>query len=148
MKAYDTGSIRNVAVVGHSGAGKTQLVLGLLLAVQLPPSRGGLGRPALYVSTEAPLPAGRLAQLLAANPRLRDLPPGPGARPSLDGVLSVSCNDLETQDHILSFQVPVEARHRRAGFLVLDSVAANYRAEFDRRGRGGPPGPRRASRLP
>jgi elongation factor G len=30
MKAYDTGSIRNVAVVGHSGAGKTQLVAALL----------------------------------------------------------------------------------------------------------------------
>jgi elongation factor G len=30
MKVYDTGSIRNVAVVGHSGAGKTQLVSALL----------------------------------------------------------------------------------------------------------------------
>src|SRR5512142_2938799 len=30
MKVYDAASIRNVAVVGHSGAGKTQLVSALL----------------------------------------------------------------------------------------------------------------------
>src|SRR5215203_3559204 len=32
MKVYDAGSIRNVAVVGHSGCGKTQLVSTLLFA--------------------------------------------------------------------------------------------------------------------
>src|SRR5512138_2332453 len=30
MKVYDAASIRNVAVVGHSGSGKTQLVSALL----------------------------------------------------------------------------------------------------------------------
>ena len=30
MKVYDAASIRNVAVVGHSGCGKTQLVSALL----------------------------------------------------------------------------------------------------------------------
>src|ERR1044071_2995586 len=32
MKVYDAPSIRNVALVGHSGAGKTQLVSALLFA--------------------------------------------------------------------------------------------------------------------
>src|SRR6187431_1208289 len=32
MKVYDAASIRNVAVVGHGGCGKTQLVSGLLFA--------------------------------------------------------------------------------------------------------------------
>ncbi len=40
MKAYDTGSIRNVAVVGHSGAGKTQLVAALLFAAGATPRLG------------------------------------------------------------------------------------------------------------
>jgi elongation factor G len=40
MKAYDTGSIRNVAVIGHSGAGKTQLVSALLFAAGATPRLG------------------------------------------------------------------------------------------------------------
>ncbi len=40
MKAYDTGSIRNVAVLGHSGAGKTQLVSALLFAAGATPRLG------------------------------------------------------------------------------------------------------------
>ena len=31
MKVFDAAGIRNVAVVGHSGAGKTQLISALLL---------------------------------------------------------------------------------------------------------------------
>ncbi|KLU80927.1 hypothetical protein MAPG_00023 [Magnaporthiopsis poae ATCC 64411] len=133
-------------VAGESGVGKTQLLLSLLLAVQLPPPRG-LGRPAMYVSTEAPLATRRLAQMLASNPLLRvssssssggddggdkpQLPPPPPP-PSLDRVLSIATPDLESQDHILTFQVPVEVERRDVGLLVIDSVAANFRAEFDR----------------
>ena len=40
MKAYDSGSIRNVAVVGHGGAGKTQLVAALLFAAGATPRLG------------------------------------------------------------------------------------------------------------
>ena len=40
MKAYDTGSIRNVAVIGHSGAGKTQLVAALLFTAGATPRLG------------------------------------------------------------------------------------------------------------
>ena len=40
MKAYDTGSIRNVAVVGHGGAGKTQLIAALLHAAGATPRLG------------------------------------------------------------------------------------------------------------
>ncbi len=40
MKAYDTGSIRNVAVIGHSGAGKTQLIAALLFSAGATPRLG------------------------------------------------------------------------------------------------------------
>ncbi|RYP58898.1 hypothetical protein DL769_008759 [Monosporascus sp. CRB-8-3] len=126
-------------ITGESGAGKTQLLLTLLLACQLPPSLGGLGRPALYVSTEAPLSTVRLSQVLRNHPRLRDL--SPSEKPTLDGIVSAATPDLESQDHILSFQVPVEVARRGVGLVVLDSVAANYRAEFERRVPGGGGGP-------
>ncbi|KAK3297606.1 P-loop containing nucleoside triphosphate hydrolase protein [Chaetomium fimeti] len=116
-------------VTGESGAGKTQFLLSLLLSVQLPPPHG-LGRPALYISTEAPLSTRRLAQMLSANPLFQRLPPS--QRPSLDNIISTVTPDLESQDHILTFQVPVEVERRGIGLVVLDSVAANYRAEFER----------------
>ena len=40
MKAYDSGSIRNVAVVGHGGAGKTQLIAALLHTAGATPRLG------------------------------------------------------------------------------------------------------------
>ncbi|KAI3327868.1 DNA repair protein RAD57 [Xylariaceae sp. AK1471] len=118
-------------VTGESGAGKTQFLLTLLLSVQLPPPHG-LGRPALYISTEAALSTKRLSQILAQNPFFRTA----DKRPSLDRVISTVTPDLESQDHILTYQVPVEVARRGIGLIVLDSVAANYRAEFER-GSGG-----------
>ncbi|KAF4836521.1 DNA repair protein rhp57 [Colletotrichum tropicale] len=116
-------------ITGESGAGKTQFLLSLLLAVQLPPPYG-LGRPALYITTEAQLSTRRLSQMMSANPRLKDLPDD--ERPSFDGISSTSTPDLESQEHILQFQVPVEVERRNIGLIVLDSVASNYRAEFER----------------
>ncbi|KAI1428856.1 DNA repair protein RAD57 [Xylaria sp. FL1777] len=119
-------------ITGESGSGKTQFLLTLLLSVQLPPPHG-LGRPALYISTEAALSTKRLSQILSQNPFFRTL----GAdttKPSLDRIISTVTPDLESQDHILTYQVPVEVARRNIGLIVLDSVAANYRAEFERGG--------------
>ncbi|TQN67954.1 DNA repair protein rhp57 [Colletotrichum shisoi] len=118
-------------ITGESGVGKTQFLLSLLLAVQLPPPYG-LGRPALYITTEAQLSTKRLSQMLSTNPRFAEVPPED--RPSLDGISSTSTPDLESQEHILQFQVPVEVERRNIGLIVLDSVASNYRAEFERDG--------------
>ncbi|POR32321.1 DNA repair protein rhp57 [Tolypocladium paradoxum] len=119
---------------GESGAGKTQFLLALCLAVQLPPPRGP-GRQALYISTESGLATRRLAQMLASSPALARL--DAAHRPSLDNILSTITPDLESQDHILEYQVPVLMARHNIGLLVIDSVAANYRAEFERRGSHG-----------
>ncbi|KAK0386421.1 hypothetical protein NLU13_6258 [Sarocladium strictum] len=122
---------------GESGAGKTQMLLSLCLAVQLPPPRG-LSRKALYISTEAALATKRLAQMLESNPVLRLLQEeGSGTCPSLDNILSTVTPDLESQDHILEYQVPVLMERHEIGLLVIDSVAANFRAEFERQGSHG-----------
>lgn len=114
-------------ITGESGTGKTQFLLSLLLAVQLPPPYG-LSRPALYISTEAPLSTRRLSQMLTSHPRLKSME----TKPTLDNIISTVTPDLESQDHIIDFQVPVEVERRNIGLIVLDSVAANYRAEFER----------------
>ncbi|KAK8086294.1 DNA repair protein RAD57 [Apiospora phragmitis] len=116
-------------IVGESGAGKTQFLLTMLLAVQLPPPHG-LGRPALYISTEAPLSTKRLAQMLKSNPFFKDL----DMKPTLDRIMSTATPDLESQEHILQYQVPVQVERHNVGLIVLDSVAANYRAEYERGG--------------
>ncbi|KAI1614784.1 DNA repair protein RAD57 [Exophiala viscosa] len=119
-----------VEVVGESAVGKTQFVLGLLLSVQLPPPHG-LGRGAIYVSTEAPLSTNRLQQMLESHPAYEALKPRD--RPSLDHVHAIATNDLEAQEHILRFQLPVAVQRFNVGLVVLDSVAANFRAEHETR---------------
>ncbi|CAD6447117.1 342b026e-3539-4930-af74-62c76c809df0 [Sclerotinia trifoliorum] len=116
-------------VTGESGAGKTQFLLTLLLSAQLP-APYGLTAPTLYISTESSLPTTRLSQLLRTHPLLFSHP----SPPSLDKIISIVTPDLESQDHILRFQVPVAIKRHGIRLLILDSVAANYRAEFERPG--------------
>ncbi|KIX99173.1 uncharacterized protein Z520_04749 [Fonsecaea multimorphosa CBS 102226] len=119
-----------VEVVGESAVGKTQFVLGLLLSVQLPPPKG-LGKGSIYVSTEGPLHTKRLSQMLLHHPEYDALEPE--ERPSLDRVHTIATNDLEAQEHILRYQLPVAVQRFNIGLIVLDSVAANFRAEHDTR---------------
>ena len=114
-----------------SGAGKTQLLLTLLLASQLPPPHG-LSKSAIYISTEATLATNRLTQLLSTHPSL--VPLSPKDKPSLSRILSIQTPDLESQEHILRYQLPVAIKKHGVGLVILDSVAANYRAEFEKTG--------------
>ncbi|KAI4203883.1 MAG: hypothetical protein LQ350_001505 [Teloschistes chrysophthalmus] len=113
-------------VTGESGAGKTQFLLSLLLSTQLPPPHG-LSRPTVYISTEHPLPTSRLAQILLKHPIYSSLPPA--EKPSLNRIFSIQTPDLESQEHILTYQLPVLLQRHHVGLVVIDSIAANYRAE-------------------
>lgn len=117
-------------IVGESGVGKTQFVLGLLLSVQLPPPRG-MGKGAIYVSTEGSLNTVRLKQVLLHHPEYENM--DPESLPSLDRVHTIATNDLEAQEHILRYQLPIAAERYNIGLIVLDSVAANFRAEYETR---------------
>nr|OQO28516.1 hypothetical protein B0A51_06523 [Rachicladosporium sp. CCFEE 5018] len=116
-------------ITGESAAGKTQFLLTLLLSVQLE-IVDGKPKSALYISTEAPLQTTRLTQLLTHHPRLANLV-GTDA-PSLSRIQSTHIHDLEAQEHILRYQVPVLITRHNVGLVVVDSIAANYRAEFDK----------------
>lgn len=85
----------------------------------------------MYISTEAPLSTPRFVQLLSAfktrfADNLRSVD-----ELSTDHVLSITCGDLESQEHILNYQLPVVVEKHNVGLIVLDSVAANFRAEYD-----------------
>lgn len=116
----------------HSGAGKTQNLLTLLLAAQLP-APYGVASHVLYISTESALPVTRLSQLLRSHTVLQNADP----KPTLDAVHSIVTPDLESQDHILYFQVPVAIKQFGIRLIIIDSIAANYRAEFERERPGG-----------
>lgn len=82
----------------------------------------------MYISTEAPLPTKRLAEILEHNPKLAAL----GEKCSLNRVQSAYVRDLESQEHVLRYQVPIIIERHDIGLLVIDSIAANYRAEFEK----------------
>ncbi|KAL4875323.1 P-loop containing nucleoside triphosphate hydrolase protein [Aspergillus karnatakaensis] len=113
-------------VTGESGSGKTQFLLDLLLAVQLPPPHGA-NKGAIYISTEAPLATNRLSQIIESHPYLSSLPRAHA--PSLERILSINAMDLESQDHILNYQLPVAISRYNVGLVVIDSITSNYRAE-------------------
>ncbi|KAJ5519766.1 DNA recombination and repair protein Rad51 C-terminal [Penicillium fimorum] len=113
-------------ITGESGSGKTQFLLSLCLAVQLPKPQG-LRQRAMYISTEHPLSTLRLSQLLECHPILSTLPAEQA--PSLQDILSINAMDLETQDHILNFHLPVAIERYNIGLVIIDSVTSNYRAE-------------------
>jgi DNA repair protein RAD57 len=119
-----------------SGAGKTQFLLSLLLGAQLPAPHG-VSRSAIYISTESSLPTTRLAQMLRDNSQLQGEEGVP--KPSLDRIVGIMTPDLESQDHILRFQLPVAIQRFNVGLVVIDSITANFRAEFDREGPNGTP---------
>lgn len=124
----------NQALTISSGAGKTQVLLTLLLASQLQPPRG-LGKTAIYISTEAYLATTRLVQLRSKHPAIVVLPDD--EKPSLSRILCMQTSDLESQEHILRYQLPVVIQQHNVGLVILDSVAANYRAEFQVKGPNG-----------
>lgn len=95
------------------------------MSVQLPAPLGP-DKNALYISTEAKLSTKRLAQILYFHPRLKD------QDVSLDRVHSTHIRDLEAQEHVLRYQVPVIIERHNIGLVVVDSIAANYRAELDK----------------
>ncbi|KAJ6120558.1 hypothetical protein N7523_004838 [Penicillium sp. IBT 18751x] len=113
-------------VTGESGSGKTQFLLSLLLAVQLDKPHG-LKKRAIYISTEHSLATVRLTQLIECHPYLSSLPADQA--PSLQNVLSINAMDLESQDHILNYQLPVAISRYDAGLVIIDSITSNYRAE-------------------
>ncbi len=54
-------------------------------------------------------------------------------RPSLLRIHGITANTLEAQEHAIEFKLPIAIKRFNAGLVVLDSVAANFRAEHGTR---------------
>ncbi|KAM9339368.1 DNA repair protein XRCC3 isoform 1-T2 [Symphorus nematophorus] len=117
---------------GESGAGKTQLALQLCLCVQYPVQHGGLHSGAVYICTEDVFPSRRLQQLISGQSSLRpDVPPGVLSRLRFsDQVFIEHAADLDSLQVCLSRRVPLLLTRGLVRLLVVDSVAALFRSEF------------------
>uniref|UniRef100_A0A1A7Y733 X-ray repair complementing defective repair in Chinese hamster cells 3 n=1 Tax=Iconisemion striatum TaxID=60296 RepID=A0A1A7Y733_9TELE len=117
---------------GESGAGKTQLGLQLCLSVQYPPEHGGLSSGALYICTEDPFPIRRLQQLIAGQSVLRSDVPSSliSALCFSDHIYIEHTADLESLKVCLSRRAPLLLARGLVRLVVVDSVAALFRCEF------------------
>ncbi|XP_029985053.1 DNA repair protein XRCC3 [Sphaeramia orbicularis] len=118
---------------GQSGAGKTQLGLQLCLSVQYPEEYGGLGSGAVFISTEDSFPVRRLQQLISEQPCLRsDVPPSViSSLKFSDNIYIEHTADLVSLQTCVSRRVPLLLSRGLVRFLVVDSVAALFRSEFE-----------------
>ncbi|KAK9464976.1 DNA repair protein-like protein rhp57 [Lipomyces arxii] len=123
-----TGCISEVT--GPSGVGKSHFLMQLCLTVQLSTVNGGIGRMAVYISTESGLETKRLNQLLDG---VKEQYPEE-SKVSTSCVMCVTCGDLEEQEHIIRYQLPHLVKTQNIGLIVLDSIASHYRAEHGNRG--------------
>ncbi|XP_028809119.1 DNA repair protein XRCC3 [Denticeps clupeoides] len=117
---------------GESGAGKTQLGLQLCLSVQYPAEWGGLGSGAVYICTEDAFPIKRLRQLITQQPRLRpDIPQAlvHSIRFS-DNIYIEHTADLGALQSCIAQRVPVLLSRGLVRLVVIDSIAALFRSEF------------------
>ncbi|CAF2121244.1 unnamed protein product [Brassica napus] len=121
-------------IVAESGCGKTQLCLQLSLCAQLPISNGGLDGSALYLHSEFPFPFRRLHQLSRSfhlsNPSIY-------ADHNDNPCDHVFIQNVHNVDHLFDVMSKIESFVKNSKtrlplkLIVLDSVAALFRSEFE-----------------
>lgn len=114
-------------IFGESSTGKSQLLMQLSLAVQLPPKLGGLGGKCVYITTEGDLPTQRLQEMIASRPEFKE------NGVSQDNIFTVSCNDLVNQEHILNVQLPILLENHEGAIklVIIDSISHHLRVELE-----------------
>ncbi|KAI9008355.1 P-loop containing nucleoside triphosphate hydrolase protein [Gaertneriomyces semiglobifer] len=121
-----TGCITEI--YGASGSGKTQLTLQLCVTAQLPTSLGGLASDVMLIGTEKTFSSARFTQI-ASHFYERFPKECPTLEALREGIHTLHIRDQETQDHILSYQVPAEMARRKIRLVIIDSIAANFRGD-------------------
>lgn len=110
---------------GEFGSGKTQMCHQLSVNVQLPESKGGLGRGAIYVDTENTFRPERIVSMAE------------GLELDPDKVLEKVhiARAYNSDDQIIWADKAGEiAQEEKIGLIVVDSLTAHFRAEYSGRG--------------
>ncbi len=120
-------------LTGTSAAGKTQLCLQLSLMVQLPLEYGGMEGKVVYISTEGPLPTGRLKQLSSAiASKYSSLKDAVSTTTLMDNILIHQCVDVFALMTLLRHKLPTLLdRHSDIRLIVIDSIAALFRSQYE-----------------
>jgi hypothetical protein len=132
-----SGGIRAAAVTevaGEAGAGKTQFALQFCLRAMLPPAAGGLATSVVYVCTEGPFRADRLLAMHAAAPSGSPIAAIDFPLSSMQ-VAPLAADAPGLADLLATLVLPAVAQPHGARAVVIDSVAAPFRAVSDLRAR-------------
>jgi RecA/RadA recombinase len=121
---------------GEAGAGKTQFCLTMALRAQLPASCGGLGGRVFYLNClEGEFPAKRLENLAVTQvKRLEGVDTGGEqytARRFLDNVITHMCPNTDELVDVLSNSVGPLVDKENVRLIIIDSIAAVVRPEFE-----------------
>lgn len=112
---------------GESGSGKTQLCLQLALMAQNSPAVGGIDKYVVYVCTEDNFPSKRLQQLInrMKSPFKTCLELCYGDRIYVEHLA-----DVKGLKNLLFSRLPSLLHSGTVGLLIIDSIAALFRAEY------------------
>ena len=114
-------------VCGEAGAGKTQLLLHLVVRCQFPQEQGGLGRKAVYVCTEGEPPMKRLQQI-AEFFKDELFPEWNGAHPC-ENIFIEKAHTPAELEHVIESRLPRLLEKHSPGLVVIDSIAAPLRGD-------------------
>lgn len=115
-------------VSGAAGAGKTQLMMQLALMCACPVSAGGLDSQSIYVSTEGTAP---LSRFLSLSEHLSSHLSVPHKTQLAKRVIIETIRTSEDLLNWALWRLPYLLRVTGARLLIIDSIAALYRPEFD-----------------
>eukprot|EP00735_Rhodelphis_limneticus_P009508 TRINITY_DN277_c0_g1::TRINITY_DN277_c0_g1_i2::g.1668::m.1668 TRINITY_DN277_c0_g1::TRINITY_DN277_c0_g1_i2::g.1668 ORF type:complete len:403 (+),score=28.20,sp/Q9FKM5/XRCC3_ARATH/27.32/3e-31,Rad51/PF08423.6/2.2e-27,Rad51/PF08423.6/3.1e+02,AAA_25/PF13481.1/3.9e+03,AAA_25/PF13481.1/3.5e-13,KaiC/PF06745.8/7.1e-08,RecA/PF00154.16/2.7,RecA/PF00154.16/1.2,DUF2075/PF09848.4/0.026,CobU/PF02283.11/7.5e+02,CobU/PF02283.11/0.15,AAA_24/PF13479.1/0.13,AAA_22/PF13401.1/1.3e+03,AAA_22/PF13401.1/0.16 TRINITY_DN27 len=127
-------------ISGESGAGKTQFCLQLLSRSILSSEAGGLQGAALYISTEGEFAQKRLKQLVQAQYQAHQYQ-SLLIEHDVDAVINhvmdnIFIEQLRSAESLLDFirspRFHQQMKSKNIRLVILDSIAALYRAEFDK----------------
>jgi len=111
---------------GHYASGKTQIGFQLAVNVQRPIEEGGLEKGCFWIDTEGTFSALRVKQMAEAL--------GLDPNKILQNILVAKVTSAAHQIEVVDKYAAKIVKERNIGLIVVDSITANFRAEYIGRG--------------